>query len=214
MCTYYSINPLGLRSGETALPMHLSYPPFLEGQYGIMASVKFNIISNGVIIEGSKLTFKDVEGYLLTGTYQNGHLVSDSDIEEIQVGFKDAQPDYWGTIGTHDEALNQDQNRFYKALSVSLIRKNDGQANNFIKLLVEQLNREFYFPVSGNYSPTMIIRFRGGSYDERTYDKLKLHVLSASEIQTQALNQINSLIAVILLIFGYIEALKLVIDVT
>ena len=62
VCTYYSINPLGLRSGETALPMHLSYPPFLEGQYGIMASVKFNIISNGVIIEGSKLTFKDVEG--------------------------------------------------------------------------------------------------------------------------------------------------------
>jgi hypothetical protein len=215
VCTYYSINPLGIRLGKTVFPMHLTYPSFLEGQQGIKASVKFNIESDKAMTEGAKLTLKDVEGILLTGVYRDGHLVSDSDIEEIQVGFKEAHPDYWGAIGTHDEALHQDQNRFYKALSVSLIRKNDGQCNNsHVKLLTEQWNREFYFPVSGDYPPSIVIRFQGGSYDEHTYNSPKLHVLSASEIQTQALNQINSLIAIILLIFGYIGALKLLIDVT
>jgi hypothetical protein len=221
VCQYYSINPLGLDLGKTKISMHLTYPPSLNSQHGVIASVKFDIESEKAITEEINLTLKNVQGTLLTGTYSDGHLISDSNVRQVEIGFKDAHPDYWETMGTFDKVLNQAENRTFKALSVGLIRKNDlaqftgkpmdtNEHNSSIKILAEWWNREFYFPVAGDYSPTIVIFFKDMTMKEHTYNDLKLRVLSESEIQTQALNHINALIMIILLIFGYIQLLKII----
>ena len=70
-----------------------------------------------------------------------------------------------------------------------------------------------------SYSPIITAKIKVYYYNNHspiqyTDDEVKLHVPSASEIQTKALNQINGLIAFILLIFGFMGAIKLVTDLT
>ena len=71
-------------------------------------------------------------------------------------------------------------------------------------------SQPFNFSVSGDYSPTLILEYSNNSDESYTYNEIKLHVPSSSELQTQELNQIGGFITIVLLIFSLIEALKLV----
>jgi hypothetical protein len=71
------------------------------------------------------------------------------------------------------------------------------------------LNCTFYFPMAGDYSPSILILCRNNSLYRYTANDVKLHVPSQIELQTQALNQIGGFIAHILLAFASIDLVSL-----
>lgn len=177
--------------------------------------MRFDVKSDKSISVVTNLTLKNIEGWLWPEYYRNGYPILENDIAEIKIGFKDAQPDYWGTWARGNGTSIQ--NNEYNDLSVTLVpNTTENNTISGIPLKVWFNHGEFYFPVEGYYSPSIIIIFSTPAKKPIEYlvEDQKIHVLSTSEIQANALNQINSLIAIILLVFGCISALKMVHDFT
>jgi hypothetical protein len=64
------------------------------------------------------------------------------------------------------------------------------------------------FPVAGDYSPSIFITFDDGSSPiQYTYSQIKVHVLSASEVNAEKTNRLNLGLTIAILAFSYIEGL-------
>ena len=69
---------------------------------------------------------------------------------------------------------------------------------------------EMYFPVAGDYSPTIFIQFFNGTGIQYTYNEIKVHVLSASEVEAVNTNKLNLAVTYVLLFSSYIQGLVIV----
>lgn len=67
------------------------------------------------------------------------------------------------------------------------------------------------FPVAGDYSPSIFITFDDGSQPvQYTYTQIKVHVLSASEVNAENTNRLNLGLTFAILAFSYIEGLWII----
>lgn len=64
------------------------------------------------------------------------------------------------------------------------------------------------FPVAGDYPPSIFITFDNGSLPiQYTYSQIRVHVLSASEVNAENTNRLNLSLTFAILAFSYIEGL-------
>lgn len=75
-------------------------------------------------------------------------------------------------------------------------------------------NTEIYFPAAGDYSPTVLVIFKQDKAIECTYDSIKIHVASSSEIQNAKLTRVNTLLTYALVLLTYALVLFAVIEST
>jgi len=83
-----------------------------------------------------------------------------------------------------------------------------------MNLLPNANNTEIYFPAAGDYSPTVLISFNREKPIEYTYDAIKIHVASSSDIQNAKLIRINTLLSYALVVFAVIESISIMRDFT
>lgn len=75
-------------------------------------------------------------------------------------------------------------------------------------------NTEIYFPAAGDYSPTVLIGFKQEKPIEYTYDAIKIHVASNSDIQNAKFTRINTALTNALVLFALIESISIMRDFT
>ncbi len=205
---YYSINPFLPPSGETAHQMELTYPAASQSQ-GILIYAFFAVVANKPLSEGVYMNITDPHLTLFTGTDSNKR--ESHNIASVEIGFQHAQP---SPILMGMGISNTSQNYEYLTLSGAKFwlvgDLNDSEDVQFPFELYQ--NTPFYFPVAGDYSPSMVILLKNGSLIRYTDDEVKLHVPSTAELQTQAITYASDLAAIAFLVFSFIEAFKLVND--
>ena len=229
--TYYSFFPLVPLQKKTAYPINLVYPPITSGPLQpTLFQINFTLQASNTLAEGVNIRAINVKGNLYSPIeFNTGNF---SGISEIIVGFLDANPNppYAKTISIRNETIGpnktiQTPQTFYTNLAfidlvpieptVAIASHVDPST-----LEVDYNWMNFNFPVAGDYSPSIIMIFQNQTISNNilssnetaltyTYDQIKLHVISTSELQTQQINLIGSFVGVALLVFAYVELWKL-----
>ena len=229
--TYYSINPLFMPESGTKYHMELTYPPITNGKVKeLLLDAQFDIVSNKPMAEGVNITLANPKVLLYGGTPGNERIISN--ISMINIAFQNAQP-----MGETIELIihfppipinySPIQQVHYNIPPGAGFQMSDSDTNHTIFSGVHDYelnlshgylkdvreNKPFNFSVSGDYSPSILLSFKDGinnSYESYTYDEIKLHIPSTSEIRTQLFNQLGFIIAIVLSIFNSIEAWRLI----
>lgn len=238
ICSYYSVNPFSLPPDKIRYPVELIYPSQENGlQFDPILYARFWLESNKTLAAGVNLTITNAEARLSKG-FNNKNFVDD--ILGIELIFQNSQPTREIIVGSGDPFYYYVPNRYnYEGTRVYLDSQSVPQGpyrwvtnhtylepiglslgkdkiNSSLDLFTSffQLNASFgfnfYFPLAGDYSPGILIMCKNGSLYKYIDNKVNLHVPSELEVQTGTLNQINSLIAIILLILSWIQCLKLI----
>jgi hypothetical protein len=99
---------------------------------------------------------------------------------------------------------------------VNVQKQQTNHSEAFINYYTQKLETEnkFYFSVAGDYSPTLMIWFYNDTTVQYTYNDIKLHVASATEVQSLKMENINVVIAVALLVFAFVEGISVVNELT
>lgn len=215
----YSSVPFFSSSDKTTLFIELPYPPISNGNVpDIILNASFNVISNETIAEKVNMTLANPRVVLYGGTPRNEYIIHN--ISWISIAYQNAHPMrmakcYW-TDPSRNNTISPYKSAYYNEPSgaVFLINKNDlnhpifsGNHNHTLNL---SQNSPFYFSVSGDYSPIILLAFKNGSLESHTYDEIKIHVPSTSELHTQAISKINCFIALALFFFGLFTLTNLV----
>lgn len=192
----YNIDPFGLNPEQTNLRFTLSYPPPTNGEIQpIWLVVKFTLFAETQISENTIINFNG-----------GGSAVYIQDVTKIDsaiVGFYNTNSNY--------TVYYNPKNVPYLLVPGFLVFMDASIMNDLNDPhLPEQYH--FSFPVSGDYSPTISILLNNNTYLTHTYDDIKVHVMSTSEIQSQQIGRIGAFFAVVVVFFGDIEALKLILD--
>jgi hypothetical protein len=225
LSTYYPFNPFFPPSGKTTYFMELTYPPVTNGKVQeMLLNASFNIESNETLAEGVKVTITNPRIKLYGGTPRNEYIIHN--ISAINIAFQNAQPmGGSGTLIIPLDNISQTQNINYNFPPGMSFQMDENDKNHpifsgvhnyelnlshgYIPEVIQ--NKPFSFAASGDYSPSIILEFSNDSSPiSYTYEEIKFHVPSVSELRTQELNQIGGFIAVVLLIFSFFEALKLI----
>lgn len=70
------------------------------------------------------------------------------------------------------------------------------------------------FPVAGDYSPSVFITFDDGSSPvQYTYSQIKVHVISASEVNAQNMSRLTFALTIALLGFSFIEGFMVIYEI-
>jgi hypothetical protein len=159
-------------------------PIINETEIGIQVLLKFTY--TGVLSENNPIKIGDSACEILSKTYK--------DVDTVQVGFPEAIP--WQFREYLQNGLGY---------TVTVWGASFQNYNNSVVLY--QLGKEdVYFPVSGEYSPVIVIKFNNGTAPIiHTYDMIKVHVLSETDVNAQSMNRINIALTIALLVFSYIE---------
>jgi hypothetical protein len=185
---YYDV-PIGVINpppDKPSIPIPLTYPPFpgLKLQAAFLFSSMI-LKANSTIAEGVEIWATDGYAQQVSGNM--------SAIWTVSIGFQETFPwDFKSEIGKVGGIL-------IGGLSGTTFA---ARQSGVLRLLSEDT---FYFPVAGDYSPTMQIDFYNGTSVLQTYGDIKVHVLSASEIQQQKVNKTASALTWALVGFAYIE---------
>jgi hypothetical protein len=176
------------------IPFGLSYPdiPGMEipGTYLI---VSFLLASNGTIAENVPIQVVNATGQIISSDYAN--------VWNVQVGFQQAIP--W------DFKKYFEQRGMYIG-GLSGVHFSRDVMNPNSSALLPLSENEIYFPVAGDYSPTIRIDLYNGTSILYTYSQMKVHVLSASEVEATNTNRLNLGLAFALLGFSYIQGLVMI----
>jgi hypothetical protein len=210
--------------------MELTYPPISSGKVQeTLLDASFNITSSKTMAEGVNMTIIDPRITLYGGTPIKERITRN--ISGVNIAFQYARPmggSYIITVPydfSKTEFINLSQIRYvYHNLPPGAafeMNKSDiyptpprepiihlNLSHGYLTGVLQ--NRPFSFPVSGDYSPSIILEFDNGSVEGYTYNEIKLHVPPASEIRTHALNQISGIVAIALLIFSFIQLRKII----
>jgi len=222
--SHYPFNPFFPPSGKTTYLMELTYPPISNGKIQeLLLDASFSIVSDKPLAEGVNITIPNPVVKLYGGSFNNRNIIKN--IRIISIAFQNAQP-MGGSVAIIIplENISQTQHVYYNLPPGASFQVNEetlkfpefpreqvcelNLSNGYLKGIRQ--NQPFNFSVSGDYSPSLIIEFYNESPESYTYDEIKLHVPSKSELQSQELDQINGFIAAVLLIFSFIEALRLI----
>lgn len=85
----------------------------------------------------------------------------------------------------------------------------DWKNQNDPNLVAYYNNTEIYFPVAGDYSPTVLIIFKLQPPIGYTYDDIKIHVASSFDIANAKAAKVNNLLTFALVVFAIIESVSI-----
>jgi len=195
----YPISPFNPPPSQTIIPISIGYPPtvgLIHPGYGL--EVKFVLEANGTIGERVNISMDNATSVRLSNAFPDLMLVAIGFEETVHAGNNgpvNASTSYWGT-----------------GLQGAVFSGNwANPANTNLTLITQDV---FYFPVAGDYSPTIYMHSVTGSDIAYTYSQYKIHVLSESELYTQRLDRINTVVAIALLSFAFIEGVVVMKDLT
>lgn len=199
----YSTNPFSLTMSKTNLPIRLYYPPPDSDKLEpIIVSLWFNVTANSTISENTPIELTNFTGHV--------YVRNDIGISFVGVGFF-----HTNLNEGHIYYLDSENKTVGPALTpVGLQAKKVASSNSsFFDLVPWHIQPPFSFPVAGDYSPTMTVTISNYTF-QHTYNEVKIHVSSKSELQTQELDQINVFIAFALLVFADVEFARLIYELT
>lgn len=186
----YQTNAFFPNEESTNLQIRLYYPsPDNDKLEPIMISLWFNVTANGTIAENTPIELTNFTGHVYTAN-NNG-------IEFIGIGF-------FHTNLNEGHTYNINTGAGPVLMPVGIQSTVQPCNSTLADIIVWHQQPAFSFPVGGDYSPTITITTKNET-TQHTYDEIKIHVATKSELQTQELNRINSFITIALLIFGNIE---------
>jgi|GEM_PF-6147711 len=214
-------NPFYLPSNKSVVPIAIAYPDISNGQLqSEWLQISFNLETetNSLLAEGVNLTITNLAARVLINDYSN--VTSPWYITDVWIGFQYAQP--WSDWAIVMNVSGQFQWNYYTALDGDWLVYNP---NGTIWLssgtyplgtypLTVFMHNTFHFPASGDYSPSILIDLANNTILSYTYNQVKVHIISASEIQTQKLERIGAAVTVALLVFAFIEGIVTVKDLT
>ncbi len=230
---YYSINPLSPFEDKIEKKMEITYPPpSAEEMSAVWLDAKFKVssVGNKPIAEGNKLLVIDANVTL--SPISNESLLFAEGISNVWIGFQHAEGTIGSTIATTDFNGIFGQ-RAYKGIAGAQFEVPENALLNrtYYKYnpvthswrkyinpgdiyLKETLCLQFNFPVSGDYSPCIVIRIWNNTthqyvYKQYTDGEQKLHVSPISEMRTQLFSQLGLLLTLALFAFSAIELWKL-----
>lgn len=185
-------NPFSVAPQKTVLPFRLYYPPPQNGIVPpIWLDVNFTLKADSQIAENTAIHYTNEAGEIFGGNNQN--------ITVVLVGFYNTN----ATDTMQYFPIGSDPPTPHLLVSGVIF-------NRVGDSLVPISTTGFSFPVAGDYSPTITVSMQGGVIEEYTFENIKVHVLSASEIRTQELDQISIVIAITLLGFTLVQSIVLV----
>jgi len=202
--------------GKSILPIAIAYPPISSGQLqDEWLQVMFDLEADGTLSEGVNLTITNVLGTVFID-YSLINQTSGLNVNDVWIGFQYAQP--WSSF-TFATWGGQTQNRFFTALDGNWLIANHSETywqstdGNPYALgycpLKTVMQMVFYFPSSGDYSPSIIVGLNNGTFLECTYEQIKVHVLSNAELQALKFSRIDNAVTISLLLFAGIEGFSL-----
>jgi hypothetical protein len=196
--TFYSLNPFEQPTKESSIPIMLYYPAFSEGKLSdIAAEVRTFLVADDIIAEGVNMTFLFSN---TTGVAIKTNPIG-NEIASIWVGFRHAGlRNVWVFNGS-----------YYDTLAGVWLKPEDNQSESknyvtFSPIMTDKFN----FPVSGDYSPSIIVELKNETFLAATDKEIKVHVLSKGELRSQELDQVNVVVAIVLLVFAFIEGIAVV----
>ncbi len=181
------------------IPIQIFYPDMVGlgvSRTGLIAL--FVLDFNETIAENTPIQIANATGQILAGSeYLN--------VSDVEIGFKQAIP--WN----HKDTLQQGRLYFSPFLTgLHFIHFFNDRENVNLTIMAQD---EMYFPVAGDYSPTIFIQFFNGTSIQYTYNEIKVHVLSASEIEAVNTNRLNLAVTYVLLFFSYIQGFVIVLGI-
>jgi hypothetical protein len=215
------LNPFYLPSGKTIVPLAISYPAISNGQLQadwLQISFDLETETNSLLAEGVNVTMTDLRAEAFINDVSND--TSPWYITDVWVGFQYAQP--WSDWVIGANVSGQYQFHYYTALdgdwlsyrpNATVWLSNGTHPLGMYPLVVFE-KMTFNFPSSGEYSPSVLIDLANNTILSYTYDQVKVHVISASEVQTQKLERIGAAVTVALLVFAIVEGVVAVKDLT
>ena len=176
---------------ENHIPFGMNYPNTIPITYpGTTFNINFNLTYTGDLAENTPIQVQNAS-CLAT--------VNDSNISFVIIGFAQAIA-----------VVNGTNNRLVGGTYVAIF-STPNTNENFLSVYAVNT---FYFPVSGDFSPTVIINFNNGTGQiQYRYDDIKLHVLATSEVNAERINTTNLVLTAALLGFAFIETFKLIFEI-
>jgi len=181
-------------------PVPLTYPPTIGVSIGDTdLTLNFFMEYNGTLTEGKPINISNSMGYTLSKDYSNIWIVS--------VGFQGAYPyefkDNFSKGGFLIGGLGG------VTLEPSATKTGYIQVGNYSKILLPSSPQQIFFPVSGEYSPTIKVTFLNGTTIQHTYDNIKVPVTSSFEVENQNISRFSLALAIFVGLLAFIEFYKL-----
>lgn len=219
-----SINAFYQPQGKSSLPIAMAYPPISNGQLQKeWFQVGFNLetVTNNPIAESVNLMLTNATGIAFINMNDvNNNITSGFNVTNVWIGFQYAQPwSYWA-IG--NIVSGKYQVSYFTALDGDwLIADHNetswyppeplpNQTQQGVFPLKPHQVMTFYFPSSGDYSPSIIVALDNGTLLSYSYDQIKVHVLSNADLQALKFSRIDIAVTVSLLLFAGVEGISLV----
>ena len=208
------INPVQ----KTQLSFEVNYPPVTGSDMPLLLRATMYLEADSIISENTRIfANRSSGGYI----YPN----NESKIGEVYFGFSSALPHKLSSgksginysVPTGVWLINWDGQNLTSREALSEESYTDFNfTEDFIEYQRAQFRKEneFYFPVAGDYSPTILIWFYNDTTIQYTYNDIKVHVASATEVQSQKLDRINTAITITLFALALVEGISVVNDLT
>lgn len=172
-------------------------------QAALVAS--FTLQARDTIAEGIDISVRNATGEIVRGSdYHN--------VASVQVGWEAVPTSFRDALNRGGLFIGGLEGVIFNAKNytngIPIVFGNQTPLN-----LVPTEEETFYFPVAGDYSPTIEILFGNNTAPiQYTYSDIKVHVLSAGDIRIVHFENINVALTIALLAFAYIEAAKVIDD--
>ena len=176
----------------THIPLSLYYPDVPFNQTAPCVGLNIDLYSNGTLSAGSVVKVDSAVASLSVPTCENVAFV----VVTIQGSFP--YPTFFRNNSFN--APSADVVLFYRFGSLSGSAPVTGPFNPVV------------FPVSGEYSPTVIITFYNNTKVLYTYNEYKISVASSIDVQNAKNARIQTLLTNIIILFAIIEAISITIE--
>jgi hypothetical protein len=192
-CWLFDWNPPPARN---TIPLALTYPEALIPSFpnGTMFMANMLLAFDGELAEKTLLQVENA----------SCEIPPQGNVNVIAIGFQDA------FLPNATSNIQQGYIWGNGAVCVVFSRTQQSPPESWSNLTVAWENNIF-FPVSGDYSPSIFMTVDNGpSPIQYTYSQIKVHVLSASEVNAENTNRLNLGLTFAILAFSYIEGFMVI----
>lgn len=178
------------------IPLGLNYPdlpnnsPFKnESVVGLQIFIELHYI--GELSVNNKITLGESTCQINSLNYSN--------IKQVRVGFTQALP--WSFKKIEENLFSYTVTNW----GTSFIYLNDTNS------LYHGTKSDLYFPISGDYSPTITIQFDNDTAPiNYTYENVRIPVIAESDLAMLNMNRISVALTIALLVFSFIEGFTII----
>ena len=181
---------------RNAIPLALTYPEALVPSFpnGTMFMANMLLIFSGELEENTLVQVENA----------SCQIPPQGNVNVIAIGFQDA------FLPNATSNIQQGYTWGNGAVCVAFSRTQQSPPESWSNLTVAWQNN-IMFPVAGDYSPSIFMTVDDSSSPvQYTYSQIKVHVLSASEVNAERTNRLNLGLTFAVLAFSYIEGFMVI----